>query len=196
MSARDLRKAENRIFLPFIVIMKRTNIAMRSAHLRSSERRLNPSEKTLRVGNVVTNSRQRIFQRSVRINSAEKLQFVCSKRATICARAKIRVNKYFTCFLLLTAIRYISIKQPIPAEKTNVRNSTAIIHGSTDGYLRVRLEISGVDALDQLLGHLDDFLSARWNRQQIMNQSAPSYRHIYVTSTCTFPFVNLSTPRA
>lgn len=60
-------------------------------------------------------------------------------------------------------------------------------------YLRIRLKIASVDALNQLLGHLDDFLSARCNnRQWIMNQFAEtlgmpvrrmSYGYIFTAQT-------------
>ena len=39
----------------------------------------------------------------------------------------------------------------------------------SSSHLRVRLEIPSIDALDQLLGHLDDLLTACWNRQQIID---------------------------
>lgn len=48
---------------------------------------------------------------------------------------------------------------------------------STVRYLRVRLEIASVDALDQLLGHLDDLLTACWNRQHIIDQFEARDRH-------------------
>ena len=48
---------------------------------------------------------------------------------------------------------------------------------STVRHLRVRLEIASVDALDQLLGHLDDLLTACWNRQHIIDQFEARDRH-------------------
>lgn len=45
---------------------------------------------------------------------------------------------------------------------------TLIYRSSRD--LRVRLEIASIDTLDQLLRHLDDLLTACWNRQHIIDQ--------------------------